>query len=446
MSRSAESTNRHEPERRPEGSQAAVASAASSPDHSLRVRTSELIRRLSTNPHWSASDRRSLDQFQQLLHANYHHQYLSWQREFEDLYAPLDPDAPEVRLRQPDSALADQADGPFLDALDHILLRANFQMLDRNVIENAIRSPNGLGVHYVPDFEQFLHLRVYVRGSLEIARRVRTMATRFRKREIRIAGYERMVVALRFRPGLDLDHYVRSDTVYLRMFKDVPHADMEMHLPEQATKVRMRLIDKAQIATPIVTGLPVVAFKVLFGLLSPWAIPALAAPVTAGVNSFFGFRRAKQKHLHFMIRHLYYLTIANNSAVIVNLIQNAEDQEFKESLLAYAMLALAENRASGMTLQELDRAVESFLRECGQAADFEVHDALDKLERLGLIRVDGLARFHALAPPAAVARLNTLWDDLFLHAPVEVPAEPAIEIETDAVKTTPRHPAKALPD
>jgi hypothetical protein len=39
-----------------------------------------------------------------------------------------------------------------------------------------------------------------------------------------------------------------------------------------------------------------------------------------------------------------------------------------------------------------------------------------------------------------------LWDDLFLHAPVEVPAEPAIEIETDAVKTTPRHPAKALPD
>ena len=40
------------------------------------------------------------------------------------------------------------------------------------------------------------------------------------------------------------------------MFKDVPHVDMEMHLPEQGTKVRMRWIDKAQIASPLVMGLP----------------------------------------------------------------------------------------------------------------------------------------------------------------------------------------------
>ncbi|MBV8228733.1 MAG: DUF3754 domain-containing protein, partial [Planctomycetaceae bacterium] len=38
---------------------------------------------------------------------------------------------------------------------------------------------------------------------------------------------------------------VRSDVLYLRMFKDVPHVDMEMHLPERGTKVEMRWIDKA---------------------------------------------------------------------------------------------------------------------------------------------------------------------------------------------------------
>ena len=38
---------------------------------------------------------------------------------------------------------------------------------------------------------------------------------------------------IKFRPHPKLGKFVRSDVVYLRMFKDVPHVDMEMHLPEQ---------------------------------------------------------------------------------------------------------------------------------------------------------------------------------------------------------------------
>ena len=103
------------------------------------------------------------------------------------------------------------------------------------------------------------------------------------------------------------------------MFKDVPHVDMEMHLPEQGTRVKMRWIDKAQIASPAIMGVPTLMLKA-FGLLSvtfnPMLIaPLLAIPVTAGMNSFFGFQRAKHKHLSSMIRNLYYLTLANNSSV-----------------------------------------------------------------------------------------------------------------------------------
>ena len=80
---------------------------------------------------------------------------------------------------------------------------------------------------------------------------------------------------MKFKPDTKLDPFVRSDVVYLRMFKDVPHVDMEMHLPEQGTKVRMRWIDKAQIASPLVMGIPTLAFKIFgigFGIasLSPW--------------------------------------------------------------------------------------------------------------------------------------------------------------------------------
>ncbi len=67
--------------------------------------------------------------------------------------------------------------------------------------------------------------------------------------------------------------YVRTDRLYLRMFKDVPHVDMEMHLPEQGTKVKMRWLDKAQIASPFAVSLPTVAFKLIGGGLLALTLP-----------------------------------------------------------------------------------------------------------------------------------------------------------------------------
>src|SRR6476646_4894185 len=124
---------------------------------------------------------------------------------------------------------------------------------------------------------------------------------------------------------------------------------MEMHLPEQGTKVRMRWIDKAQIASPVVMGLPTLAFKLFSAsLLSPMLLaPILIAPVSAGVNSFFGFQRAKSKHLSSMIRSLYYLTLANNGSVLYRLVDSAEEEEYKETMLAYFFLWRATARNDG---------------------------------------------------------------------------------------------------
>ena len=211
-----------------------------------------------------------------------------------------------------------------------------------------------MGLTYVPDFKQFEHLRIYARGYTQIARVFRGPKTKFRKRTMLLDAYQRLIIALKFRDGLELGPYIRSDVVYLRMFKDVPHVDMEMHLPEQGTKVKMRWIDKAQIASPVVMGLPTLAMKIL-GLLSFAALanpmllaPLMAVPVTAGMNSFFGFHRAKHKHLSSMIRNLYYLTLANNGSVLNRLVDSAEEEEYKETMLAYLLPLAAARRGRGM--------------------------------------------------------------------------------------------------
>ena len=136
------------------------------------------------------------------------------------------------------------------------------------------------------------------------------------------------------------------------------------------------------------------------------------------MNSFFGFQRAKQKHLSSMIRNLYYLTLANNGSVLTRLIDSAEEEEYKETMLAYFFLwqDLGDRRgvdhASGST-----STIEAFLKSVsGIEINFEIADALGKLFRLGLARRDAHGRLHAVPIDQALVALDRHWDNTFRYA------------------------------
>ena len=62
---------------------------------------------------------------------------------------------------------------------------------------------------------------------------------------------------------------------------------------------------------------------------------------------------------------------------------------------------------------EIDNFCEAYLRErFGLEIDFEIHDALGKLERLGLIALEG-ETYTAISQEDALAKLDTAWDGLF---------------------------------
>jgi hypothetical protein len=132
------------------------------------------------------------------------------------------------------------------------------------------------------------------------------------------------------------------------------------------------------------------------------------------VNSFFGFQRARQKHLHRMIRHLYYLTMANNSSVIHRLIDSAEEEDTKEALLAYFVLWRSDDDGRPWTQKTLNRAVRALLADrAGLTVDFEIGDALHKLLRFGLVRYGEANQLHALPIDEALALLDRRWKRFF---------------------------------
>ena len=79
--------------------------------------------------------------------------------------------------------------------------------------------------------------------------------------------------------------------------------------------------------------------------------------------------------------------------------------------MAYHFLASSDRP---LTKLELDQRIEAWLRErFGVDIDFEVHDALGKLERLEVLSQDAEGRLSVPPIREALTRLDRQWDGYF---------------------------------
>jgi hypothetical protein len=108
--------------------------------------------------------------------------------------------------------------------------------------------------------------------------------------------------------------------------------------------------------------------------------------------------------------NVYYRNVNNNSGIFSYLIDEAEDQDWKEALLAHYGLLTA---SAPLAREALKARVEELLsRVFGASADFEIDTALARLKGLDLIREsDGL--LSVLPLPDALARLEREWQEFF---------------------------------
>ena len=93
------------------------------------------------------------------------------------------------------------------------------------------------------------------------------------------------------------------------------------------------------------------------------------------------------------------------------LVDDAEEEETKEALLAYYFLL---NSPEPMQRSDLDQCIEAWFEQSWNCRiDFEIADAMQKLLALGLVSErDGL--LHALPIEKAIAVLDERWDNYFV--------------------------------
>jgi hypothetical protein len=138
--------------------------------------------------------------------------------------------------------------------------------------------------------------------------------------------------------------------------------------------------------------------------------------VTSGFLALGGFVMHQWvKYQHQALRYqleingnLYFRNVSNNAGMFDAVIGAAEEQEFKEAVLAYFFLL---GEPAGR--DELDRKIEDWLAtRFGIRVDFELDDGLAKLERLGLVAETG-GRLSVTPIAESLRRLDRKWDAFF---------------------------------
>jgi hypothetical protein len=124
------------------------------------------------------------------------------------------------------------------------------------------------------------------------------------------------------------------------------------------------------------------------------------------------FKNRKIKFMKALTENLYFKNLDNNAGVFHHLIDAAEEEEFKEAILAYYFLLTKDRH---LTRRQLDTAVESwFENKYNCRLNFEITDALRKLERFRLVSQDGdIIRCKSLKD--AKVQLDSIWDNYFTY-------------------------------
>jgi hypothetical protein len=241
------------------------------------------------------------------------------------------------------------------------------------------------------------------------------------------------------------------EKIYLNLYKNIPHGDLELLFPN--IKISMTLKDKLMLGIPALGAAVPLALKILpsLGLLigiialtvfgfelggtfkvDPESQKATYALLTAmlsiglALGGFAGqqYVKYKSKRLSFLKKvadTLFFKTLDVGKGVISSLVDAAEEEQCKETLLTYFILFTSQNPSSE---QDLDRAAEAWLaNEFDAQVDFKVAKALEEIAALTaaggdlpLISSDEKHLYKVCSLGEAKQRLDKIWDNAFRYS------------------------------
>ena len=367
-----------------------------------------------------------------ILEHYFHYEAFELIRKLKQNYALFDPDLNTVER----AGFTGKSDfSIFKETLLKVLERGNYSRVDQDTLNEAFKNSDLIGLKLAIDFNDFKDYGLYVRGHHKTREKVTKFI--FWKKEIEFEYYDRVMIYLNYN---DANYFKEKKVslkklpfdpgcIVLKIFKRVPKNDLETIFPNAVPK--MSTTDKILFWVPgIGGGISLLSSKVIPALIVMYAAyksgesidlldsktalnqGLIALGVLGGYlfRQYSSFVNKKIKFSKMLSDSLYFKNLGNNSGAFYSLLNSSEEEELKETILAYSFL----NRSkSPLTAKELDNQIEYWFKtKLDTDLDFDVEDALFKLKKIGLgIETNG--KWNVISLEKALNRIDELWDGVF---------------------------------
>lgn len=375
-----------------------------------------------------------------------------------EAYHAFSPDSDLLQTREYSDADREALKRRTFDGIERLLQNANYRRLDPDDVDIILTRASIYGLDLHVDLKAFDDVLIYYRGVSNETYERRNYRKFGRKEEFDVPVFRRLCIVFKLKPfetrvtevmaemnysrqraerhvrrtRAVLPKAVKDGNIYMKLFRNIPHTDMEMVFPN--TEVRFRMWDKVRLGATagggIGFGLFTSAGKI--ALLASNPIAAAGAAVGVGGIAFrqaMAFVNQKQRYMVVMAQNLYFHAMADNRSAIVKIANSAAEEDIKEDWLLYSVLAKAS--ASRHDIEAIDRAIEAHLKqEFGIVVDFDISDAVARLKADGLLMEDADGTFRVFPPHEAAQHIDKRWDLLLDHLPDPGHAE-GIELDSD---------------
>lgn len=250
-----------------------------------------------------------------------------------------------------------------------------------NMDRNVETMPNGSNEPYAQDmFVERIRLQ-----NLELS--IRNFVS---KTTIQEPTFERMILVYRCATPSKSSSKYGDRAIHIKQFRSIPMADMELVLPEKKNP-GLTPMDWTKLLISAVVGLITLMTSMEMPKADFWVVFAILGGIVGYcAKIFFSFQQNLINYQNLITRSMYEKQLDSGKGTLLHLCDDVIQQEVKEVILAYFIL-ISQGKA---TREDLDRRCEELmLEEFQEKCDFEVDDALKKMERLGIVTRDSVGRY-----------------------------------------------------
>ncbi|XP_057982537.1 uncharacterized protein LOC131167713 [Malania oleifera] len=201
--------------------------------------------------------------------------------------------------------------------------------------------------------------------------------------------------------------------IYVKHFRNIPMADMEIVLPEKKNP-GLTPMDWVKFLGSAIVGLVAVVGSLDMPKADLWVIFAILSTVIGYcAKTYFTFQQNMADYQNLITKSMYDKQLDSGRGTLLHLCDDVIQQEVKEVIISFFIL-MEQGKA---TRQDLDLRCEELIKEeFGESCNFDVDDAVQKLEKLGIVARDSIGRYYSVGLKRANEIIGTTTEELVLKA------------------------------